>query len=236
MINRIYQTVLFISNNELRGNVVAHEFNLALNKALLSIYDDYFFELNRFVTRENRGLVSNDFTQLPDYLREKIKHYLTNTQLAPVSSVFNENEYELPLDLRFLDVSYVESSELEYMTNPRQYNAVKKNNLILTEYYVALLYGNKLKVTMNTSNPLANLDLWYLRTPKQPKWTYTKFNNNEIFNPAAPDFQDVDMHKSEEVNLIKHVLYQFGINLKEPDIVNYMMSDENKEFQQENTN
>jgi len=60
--------------------------------------------------------------------------------------------------------------------------------------------------------------IYYLRQPLFPKWTYVKFNNAELFNPSATDFQDADIHPSEEEELTILVCMAFGINLKEVDL------------------
>ena len=40
-----------------------------------------------------------------------------------------------------------------------------------------------------------------------------------MFNPSDPMFEDVDMHVSEESRLIIGVLVQFGINLKDMELL-----------------
>lgn len=231
MINRIYKIVLFISNNPLRGNVTPQEFNLALYNAIIETYEEYFFELNRAINRQNRGLTNADFADLPEHYREKIKYYLTHAQIFPTG--VDAVRYTLPENLRYIEATYLQGNQIEPMANSRQFQLLQKyiDVLIDQEYPVYLLEEKQLRVFPEEINE--PIDIWYLRTPKPPNWTYTVYEGVELFNPDALDFQDVDMHYSEESNLILRVLLKFGINLKEQDLTNYMMAQENQQLKQE---
>jgi len=73
----------------------------------------------------------------------------------------------------------------------------------------------------------------YLRNPVQAKWTYTIIDGVEVFNPSALDYVDVDIHPSEEDDIIIRVLQGFGVELKEQDIQQLTQADKLTEFQQE---
>lgn len=231
MINRIYDIVLFISNNELRGNVTPQEFNLALYNSMIETYDGYFYELNRLVGRQNRGYSGTDFAELPDLLREKIRHYLTkeNISIEPlVGSV------DLPKNLRYIDGVFYRDLELDSVTNSRQFEMIRKYpELLADEFPVYIQSGKELSFLPTTLE--GTLLVWYLRNPLRPNWTYMSFGGNELYNPDADDFQDVDMHYSEEADLIKKVLLKMGINLKEQDLAGYMMAQENQQSREQNS-
>lgn len=244
MINRIYSLVLFISNNELRGNVTPSDYNLALYNAIIEVYEEYFFELNRAITRKNKGLVNNDFADLPEYYREKIKHFLSDGTIekaivelpsdTPITTT-PEYYYPLPSDLRYLDAIFYKGNELEPVSNSRQFLLAKKiGSIVDSEYPIYLLKGRE--IDFLPTDLSEKFDIWYLRNPLRPNWTYNVVNGVEVFNPDADDFQDVDIHPSEEGNLIMRVLLKMGINLKEQDLANYIMSQENQQFQKENLN
>lgn len=229
MINKIYSLVLFISNNELRGNVTPNEFNQALYDAIVEIYEEYLFEINRMVNRLNRGLVNNDFSNLTEYYREKIRYYLKDGTIS-----YLNGSYVLPSDLRYLDGVFLLDIEFEPTANSRQFKLCKKYpELTLdNEFPVYLQKGKSIEVLPITI--VDDLDVNYLRNPLVPKWTYTVVDGTEIFNPSANDFQDVDIHESEFSNLTKRVLLKIGINLKDADLTNYMIASENQKYQQEN--
>jgi hypothetical protein len=59
-------------------------------------------------------------------------------------------------------------------------------------------------------------------------------NDAELFNPSAVGFQDIDLHPSEESNVVLKTLSRLGINLKEEDLQNITMNKEQIEFNQNN--
>lgn len=73
-----------------------------------------------------------------------------------------------------------------------------------------------------------------MRNPLIPNWTYNIVDDAELFNPSASDFQDIDLHISEENNVLVRTLKRFGINLKEQDLQGITVAEENKDFNQEN--
>lgn len=233
MINRIYNLVLFISNNELRGNISPQEFNLALYNAVIEIYESYLFELNRSINRMNKGLVNNNFANVAKYYRERIKYYLTKATIVGVT-VDGETTFALPSDLRYIDGVYYNNNEVEPVGNSSQFLLADKlpDVLLDEEYPIYLQESTSLSVLPATI--IDELKIYYLRHPLKPNWTYQSISGNPVFNPSASDFQDVDMHASEEGNLIRLVLLQMGINLKEQDLASYMQNYENQKFQHEN--
>lgn len=235
MIDRIYKTVLFISNNELRGNVAPHEFDLALYSAMLEIYEEYFYELSRHQIRANRGFVGTDFANIPDYIREKIRHYLESETLIPDSTNTGVTIYTLPGDLRWLDTVLYEGEEITEATGPKVFALLNKPGQLCVAKESGLYLQDDSQIQVIPVSINGKIVIWYLRNPKQPKWTYTTIDGTDIHNPAASDFQDVDMHISEEDNLTRRVLLKMGINLKEQDLVAYMNQQESEEFTKENS-
>jgi uncharacterized protein YpuA (DUF1002 family) len=67
-------------------------------------------------------------------------------------------------------------------------------------------------------------------------WTYNVVGGAELFNPSANDFQDIDLHPSEENNVIVRVLLRFGVNLKENEIQQAINAKDNLDFNQLNSN
>ncbi|TSE11275.1 hypothetical protein [Aquimarina algiphila] len=202
---------------------------------MLERYEEYFFELNRLLTRSNRGLTNTDFADVPDYLREKIQYYLSEQEITTLDGV-----YTLPENLRYLDGVFLEEIEIESAKNSRIFYLVKNQTDIIPDRScpVYLRKGNNLQILPDLLDPINStydpLKVCFLRSPLVPKWTYTIVNNSELYNPSASDFQDVDMHPSEEEALIRRVLVKLGINLKEPDLTAYMAAEENQKYQQEN--
>ena len=229
LIDRIYSAVKFFINTDVRGNVTPSEFDIALNNAIQDRNEDYFYDISRLVNRENRGLMPNFLENIADRNREKVSHYLVDeTPLVLVSG--SDNKYTLPEDYRYIDeISIGGVTSFEMCKDSKEFNIIKTH--ATSQYPVLVKIGNTIKVSPATTE---DATITYLRQPKFPKWSFVKVNGAELFNPSASDFQDADIHPSEENEIIRRVLMSFGVNLKEQDIQQYSMNKENTEFNQTN--
>ena len=230
LIDRIYQKVKTFVNTEVNGNVSPEEFNLVLHDAIQSRVDEYFFDLNRAVNRENRGLVSNFLENVPDKIREKVDHYLVDEKPLTLVSL-QTDKYKLPDDYKFIDEILIGgSTSFEMCRSSKDFNILK--SVATSQYPIVMLSSGVLKVYPETAE---DVTITYIRTIKYPKWTYTVVSGVELFNPSANDFEDADIHPSEENEVVRRVLMGFGVNLKDTDIQNFTMNQENTEFNQDNT-
>ena len=82
---------------------------------------------------------------------------------------------------------------------------------------------------------IQSVTLSYLRNPIEAKWTYTIVDQVEMYNPSKSDFKEIDIHPSEEADLILRVLQSFGINLKEPELQKVTEQIKTSEFNKEIT-
>jgi hypothetical protein len=76
--------------------------------------------------------------------------------------------------------------------------------------------------------------VYYIRKPLDPKWTYTVVNNNPLFNPSAADYQDFEIHPSDEPKLIIKILSYMGVSIREQDIFTVAESMDNELYTKEN--
>lgn len=227
MIDRIKQTVETYLNTNNIGNFTPEKFDTMLHSKVLERYEDLFFEFNRLLNRQNRGLIDVGATNTADHLEQKIQHYLMpDTTLTYGSGVF-----ALPSDLRYFDTVLYNGEPIELCRNNREFNILKTQNPT-ADYPVGLKVSNTIKILPVTV--IDNVTLTYLRNPIRAKWTYTSVGGVEQYNPSANDFADVDVHPSEEATITIAVLKGFGINLKEEDIVAISQAMENQEFNENN--
>lgn len=230
MINRIYKAVQFITNNQVQGNVTPTEYNIALYNSILEIYDGYYNELNRLINRENRGLVSEGLGDVSERLREKIMHYFTDKNIRVVGG-----RLALPDDCRYVDaiINPKNRRRIESAGSAKEFYAAEtlKHTRATEMFANSLKTGNAYKIAPAS---IGLVKLFYLRNPLKPNWTYRLRNNANLYNPSDPMFQNVDMHVSEEIPLIQSVLSQFGINLKDPEIMQAAQAYAQNELQQDN--
>lgn len=231
MIDRLYKLIQTISNNELNGNISPQEFNLELHSSVKEVYEENLFELNRAIWKERKGQ-TNQFSveNLSGKFRDKLMYYYKEIQLTKVG-----NTYPLPADLTYIDALEYNGVEVEPTKNRRQFKAISNfidcSPTMITPIYLRI--GDNLDVA--PSAIVDPIDIYYLRKPLVAKWTYVLVNGTEVFNPDAEDFQDVDIHSSEEYRLTLKLLQKLGINLMEKQITEYGITKEQIDFRNENS-
>jgi hypothetical protein len=229
MIDRVYQTVKMLANSEVRGNMKPADFDKALYKVMLEKYEEYPFELTKYINRQNRGLVGNGVQNVTAIIRAKMQHFLTSATLA-----FDNDKFTLPDNLVYLDteaVFYNNSSKVSLCKDASEFNHLRqfKHTQPSIKYPIGFKIENTIEILPDTIQD--KVKVYYLRKPLIPKWTYTVFQGVEMFNPDASDFQDIDMHPSEEDDIVDRLLVKLGINLKEQDL---QVAGNNEDVQEEN--
>lgn len=230
-VNRIYKKLLMLANSDIRGNMKPADAMLAIHDSVVEIVEEYFYEINRLLNRENRGLISGGLVNLPDRVQEKILYYLKED----VALTYSASYFALPADLRYIDsVWYQSTNEIEFCKSNQEFRLIQGSSDVkpTTQHPIGLLVGDKIKIAPATI--ANNVTISYLRNPLIPNWTYNIVEGAELFNPSASDFQDIDLHISEENNVLVRTLKRFGINLKEQDLQGITVAEENKDFNQEN--
>ena len=230
-VDLVYKTVLMFANSDIRGNVKPTDLRLALYDVVNEIVEEYFYEVNRMLNRENRGLINGGFENIPDRIREKILYFLKEDVVLNYAAPY----FELPTDLRYIDsVFYQDDNEVEFCKHNKEFKLLLKyaDTLPTNTNPIGLRVGNKIKIAPTTI--ISHVTISYLRNPLIPNWTYTVVGGAELFNPSAPDFQDIDLHPSEENRVVLATLKRFGVNLKETDLTQMTAAREQIDFNQDN--
>lgn len=218
MIDLIYKTLLAIINKDNQGYVSPTEFNLMLHNVQMEIFRNYFEDENRDKTRYQMNKIGRGYSNLSFNQRQLITQFAAFETLTAPTTVNPWSVFTLPENLYFLEHDGVSS-------NGKIFDEVERNTIVrllgteaapTTTYPAYEQHGNTL---WTYPSSIKKIDVRYIRTPKEPKWTYFVVNGNELFNPAAPDFQDVELHESEFSNIVLRLLSHFGINLREAEVV-----------------
>jgi hypothetical protein len=227
MIDRVYQTVLMLANSDVRGNMKPADFDKAVYNVILEKYEDYLIELNKALNRQNRGLVSNGVENTADIIRAKMDHYLTSAPLA-----FDTNKFILPSDMNYVE-SYVYDGTTKITTckNFSEFSHLKQSKQVKPTISFPICFKIKNTIEVAPDSIEDKVVAYYMRKPIPPKWTYNEIFGAAVFNPDASDFQDIDIHPSEEDDIVSRLLVKFGINLKEEDL---KIAGNNDEIQEEN--
>jgi hypothetical protein len=230
-IDNVYQQVLAIANKEQRGYITPQEFNLLARKAQLDVFETYFHEISAAEIQRGNDTEYSDKSEI---LREKIAPF---EKWKVGMSAVSGNELTLPTSTTVhklgtvfyaagsfdVVVDPVDKKDLHYMerggkTGPtdRRPVYVRKTDSIVK------LFPASPSVTYSVSNVTCN----YVAKPADPKWTYVVVNDKALYNSAASDKQDFELHASEESTLVNKILELAGIIIAKPGLAEVAIRNE----------
>ena len=79
----------------------------------------------------------------------------------------------------------------------------------------------------------ARLDVDYIASPRDANWTYVVVGEKALLNATALDYQDFELHPSEETELVLKILTLAGFTLKDPNLYQAAAGEDTKNIQQE---
>ena len=96
--------------------------------------------------------------------------------------------------------------------------------------YMVDTINNTLQIAGSTLG-IANID--YVQSPRDVNWTYVVVGEKALLNATALDYQDFDLHPSEETKLVVKILTLAGFRLKDPNLYQGAATEDTKNIQQE---
>ena len=120
LINDVRNTVLAIANKNNYGYISPQDFNLYAKQAQLDIFEDYFYQYNNWISRENKRTSGSGYADVIKNLEEVIDSFSEQVFLTQN----NANTYNLPSDYYLINkVFYYPSllfSGTSTQTSPNQ--------------------------------------------------------------------------------------------------------------------
>lgn len=235
-INRVRNVVMFLLEKENRGYISPTAFDSYCDLAQMAIFEDLFYDYNNWINKENKRLSGTDFANIPKNLRQQIDVFTNYTTSANFTYSVPNNLWSytgtdfyrvLGLSLvntvsgKKIDIEEVSKSELNMLLN---------SNMVAptTTYPAYIKLGSSYRVypTDITGN---TVEMYYVRRPKTPKWTFINVSGNPIYNPSASDLQDIELDESLYVKLVIKVMAYCGISIREADVVSASSGEEAKQ-------
>jgi len=224
-------------NKDNNGYITPEEFNLFARQAQLEVFEEYFYDFNAWTNKQNKRLSNSGYTDIPKQLEEVIDTFSrTSPALAGVANLFT-----LPTDWYYINVVlYQGITPVERVHHNKEQYLLASNltapNLSYPGYTMngatTTQPGNSITVYPATIlNP--DITIKYVRYPLDPKWTFNVVGGSPIFNIAAGDYQDFEMPYSDQTTLVYKILQLAGVNIREPEVVQFGTQEELIENQEE---
>lgn len=235
-INVLRNTVLFILNKQNRGYIGVDEFNSFVNLAQADIFENLFYEYTNWLNKENKRMTNSEYANIPKNIREQIdvfSMYSNLTYNTPSGLwVYSGNDLYRAENLSLvnsqgkkIDIEEVGKSEL---------NRIQNSDMISPSLtfpaYTRVNSSFKIAPTIPSGYLV---ELFYIRSPKDVKWTYTLVGGNPIYNASASDKQDCELHISNFNALVSKVLLYCGVSIANQEIEQIANSEEMKQAQKQ---
>ena len=219
-IDTVYQTVLALANKEQRGYITPQEFNLFADHAQMSIFEQYFYDLNQFKRVPGN---QSDYADMVTILEDKISIFSTSVDYEPAEiGVLPENYYRSQGSVIVDNIKAEKITKDEATAYASPLTSPTKSRPV---YY----FDNNSIYFMPASKKAT---FSYIRKPNKPEWTYVVLNDKALYNPSG-NAVDFELHPSEQKNLVNSILKLAGISIEDAGLVQVATQEEIKNVRQE---
>jgi|TARA_R110002020_G_scaffold453624_1_gene668582 hypothetical protein len=237
MINSVRNTVLAIINKNNYGYISPSDFNLFAKQAQLDLFDEYFYNYNQQINEENARMSGTGYANIKLGYEEVIDSFSVTEYLT--QKTLNTSIYFLPSTNTTGSDYYLLNKVLCYSAGNLLGEAEKVSHNKITLLNSSLLTspnttfpaytqeGESITVFPTTINSGQDVQAQYIRYPKDPKWTYvTLYNGEPLFDQTAADYQDFELPIDDSNDLVAKILQYAGISIREQEVVQYGLTDE----------
>lgn len=222
MVNSVYNTVLNIVAKERNGFITPEEFNSFAKQAQLELFQQYFYDFQKAKISDLKGMETSGYSDITKQIDQTIDFFSKNTDL-----VYNgvDFKFDLPENFFLLNVLYYNGKEVTHVDQGKLHYLLNSNLTAPTETYPTyVMQGTQVAVYPTTITD--NINIYYVRYPADPKWTYTVVNGSPLFNQSANDYQDFELAISDFPKLVVKICEYAGVSIREMDVVTAARAEE----------
>lgn len=222
MVNSVYNTVLNIVAKERNGFITPEEFNSFAKQAQLELFQQYFYDFQQSKIKDMKGMETSGYSDITKQLDQTIDYFSSNTDL-----VYNgvDFKFDLPENFFLLNVLYYNGKEVTHVDQGKLHYLLNSNLTAPTETYPTYVMQGS-QVTVYPTTITDNINIYYVRYPADPKWTYTVVNGSPLFNQSANDYQDFELAISDFPKLVVKICEYAGVSIREMDVVTAARAEE----------
>jgi len=229
MIDSVRNTVLSVINKGNFGYITPDDFNLYAKQAQIDIFEDYFYQYNTWILKQNNRQSGSGYADMAAIAEEVIDIF---SKTLPLTSIYPYNIFELPDDYYHISkIIYGGSKQVDRISQDKILNVLSSNlTAPSTIYPVYSQEGNI--ITVYPSTIQTGISVQYTRIPKDPKWTYMDIGYGEpLFDSSNSDYQDFELPSTDEPLIVSKILQFAGISIRESDVYTFASQEENKNQQ-----
>ena len=235
-VDTVYQRVLAISNKEQRGYITPQEFNLLANQAQMTIFEQYFYDINLADTEINK--IGGNDTEYSDKVRmieEKINIFersINSTTSALITVTPSTGLISFPIHYRLGSLFYKDTNTVLIDTEiekVRLKDAIKYNRsplakptlnrpICVIKEPTTLLPNGWAQTYPIALDATTVITCNYTARPLPVIWGYVISGSGDaLYNVGSS--ANFELHEAEESLLVFKILELAGIILNKPGFV-----------------
>ena len=244
MIQQVYEAVLAVLNKNNYGYLTPNDFNLYAQQAQLDLFEDVFYQYNNQINKENVRQQGTGYADIKKGLVEVIDMFsvtapLTtgpnNIYLMPSVNTTGSDFYFINKILCYDAAGITFTGEAERASHSK---ITLLNNSIYTAptttYPAYTTEGSLLTVYPTSIVAQGQLQAQYIRYPETPMWTYVSLGaaQQPQFS-ITTSYQDFELPLDYFQDLVNKILQFAGMEIREPEVVQFALGQEQIENQDE---
>ena len=212
MIIALKNTIDVVLNHNQMGKITVSEFNSALSEIVSNIQSSLFPGFRKLNYRKMRFQATPNYGDEAFFLEQAMEYYITEKEVSyyfPNIDIMNQLE-----DIFLIKDVFTSKAKAEKL-KLTEFNTIAKLKGFKASACspVYTMNNGYLKVAPEPADQL--LEVVYFRKVKAPKLTFEIIMGQQVYNPDADDFQDIDVHPIMHHAVFIELLLYFGLNLKE---------------------
>ena len=217
MINSVRNTVLSVLNKNNYGYISPSDFNLFAKQAQLDIFENYFYNYNYQINKENARQSGTGYADIKKGYEEVLDFFSKTVDLT----LQGGNTFTVPSDYYLINkVLYAGALQISQSKITLLQNSPLTSPSDLFPAYT--LEGNLITAYPATINTQGDVVCQYVRYPADPKWTYADVptsTGEPLFDPTASDYKDFELPLSDEPTIVLRILEYAGLSIRELQVV-----------------
>lgn len=220
---------MFILNKDNNGYLTPAEFNAFARLSQLEVFEDLYQKVNDWYSKRNNRTSNSGIADITKHVTEDLEAFVKTGSLT----LDTGSTFSLPTDTyTLIDVLYTNKS-VEKVSN-HKITLLNNSNLTAPTIYYPAYVDRETKVTLYPDTITSGVSAIYIRLPEDPNWTYyTDLSGNPVFDVNNTDYQDFELPKEYEKELVLRILAKAGVTLREADIINVVNAEEAKNEQKD---
>jgi len=233
-VNIVRNVIMNLLNKNNNGYCSPDDFNSFSNLAQLDVFENLFFQYNNWLNKENKRLTNSEFANIPRNIMEQIDVF--SVYSTPLNFTYNSTtnlwSYTGTDLYRIENISLVNAqgrkTDIELMKKSEANNIRNSEFISPSLTYPAYeRIGDSFRIYPNIPSG-STAELYFIRKPKEPKWTFINAQGNPVYNASATDKQDFELHPSNFVPLVTKIMQYLGISIREDEILKASSDEELK--------